>query len=114
MPNYRHCTNLATFAAEEIEAGGGDTETLVACETLGRYFDTVDSTFLRALADYRIGDPLEPLPDPEGKIRVKNLDELKASHVVGCFTTLEAIMTPAARSLIGWTDKDLGQPWPGE
>lgn len=114
MANYRHCTNLPTFSTEMIEASGGDTGTLVSCETIPyRFFDTIDSEFLRALGDYRIGDPLEPMPDPEGKIRVKNLAELQANYIVGCYTTLEAIMTPAARLLVGWTDKDLGQPWPG-
>jgi hypothetical protein len=109
MPNYRHCTNLATFTAEEIEAQGGDPEALVACETKpGFYFDTVDSNFLRTLADYRIGDPVPGEPDPLGQIRIKNVPELKASHIVGCYSTLEAIKTPAARRLLGWTDDELG------
>lgn len=109
MPHYRHCTNLAAFAAEQIEADGGKTDGLVPCELLpGFYFDTVDSRFLTTLADYRIGDPIPGKPDPEGKIRVKNLDELKASHIVGCYTTLEAIMTPAARKLLGWGPEELG------
>ena len=63
MPGYRHCTNLAAFSAEQIEADGGKTDNLVPCETLpGFYFDTVDSKFLRTLKDYRKNrfDDLEP------------------------------------------------------
>jgi len=109
MTHYRHCTNLPTFTGEQIEAGGGDTGTLVSCETIpGSFFDTVDSRFLTVLADYRIGDPVAPDPDPQGKIRVKNLDELKASHIVGCYTTIEAIMSPAARIMVGWLPDALG------
>lgn len=111
MADYRYYSNLATH-----DAGGATPELLaglVQCTTNGRYFDRVDSNFLNVLKTYKIGDPIEAEPDPAGKIAVTPLDQLKAGGFVGIYTTIEAIMTPSARQLLGWTDTTLGLPWPG-
>jgi hypothetical protein len=108
MPNYRHCTNLATFTAQHIADQGGDAGALVPCAATGGYFDGVDSRFLVSLGDYRIGDPVPAAPDPQGIIRVKTLEQLQSDGIVGCYTTLEAVMSPAARRLVGWGPEVLG------
>lgn len=111
MADYRFCTNLPTFQEADLEKQGGKIDGLLQCTKTGGYFDDLDTNFLAALADYKIGDPIQAEDDPTGLIQATPVAQLKANGFVGVYTTLEAIMTPQARRLIGWLPTVLGQSY---
>lgn len=114
MADYRYYTNLSTHPADEIKALGGKTDGLLLCERTGGYFDAVDTRFLTVLADYKIGAPIEATQDEAGNQRPTPLADLISNGIVGIYTTLEALMSPEARMVLGWTDKTLGAEYAGD
>lgn len=73
-------------------------------------FDPVDSAFLKALSDYKIGRPV-PAMAPEGADwKPLTFEQLLDRGFVGLYTTDEAISAPQARRKTGWGKIKLNGP----
>jgi hypothetical protein len=83
---YRHCTNLRTPV------------------------DPVDQSFLDALSDFKLGDPIPVKPNELSSGTPLTLEELREKGIVGLYTTDAALEKPEVRRKIGWGLIELAGP----